>query len=61
MDTNPAPYQPPRVVEAGAWRHPLPGETTAQYQDRLSHSCYRCGVHIRDMDALDAHEQACTG
>ena len=31
-------------------------ETSAQWQDRLSHTCWKCGTFIVDRDALDQHE-----
>ena len=36
-------------------------ETPAEWGQRVSHSCYRCGQYDEDMIALDAHESAHEG
>ncbi|MGW5644878.1 hypothetical protein ACWEV3_34635 [Saccharopolyspora sp. NPDC003752] len=37
-----------------------PGETRHQQLERLSRSCYHCGVEIRDRQELNEHEDAHT-
>lgn len=54
MDADPPLYMPPTLR---TWRIQRPDETTLQYQDRLSHSCWMCGHYERDMAKLDEHEQ----
>lgn len=68
MNTNPAPYVPPQQGQVlpdraylKPWQHRRPGETTEQFQDRTSHSCWKCGREIRDMATLDTHETTCRG
>lgn len=36
-------------------------ETRKQLLDRLSQSCYRCGMQIADQAKLAYHEDTCTG
>lgn len=52
------------VAYRDAWRSHMfrrAGETAAQHEVRLTHSCYRCGHFERDNEVLDAHEQGCRG
>ena len=69
--TNPIdrarPYVPPeqrgaasRRAYAKVWMEPKRGETEAERQDRLAHSCCYCGLFLVDSAVLDAHEDRCT-
>lgn len=64
---NAQPYRPPplnprRVIggpvesEAKPWLALRPGESRRQWHKRLSHTCYRCGLHEKDRERLDRHE-----
>lgn len=49
--------------ESGArkpWLNRRAGETQAQHDHRISHSCYNCGAFIVDMEALNRHEDECS-
>lgn len=39
------------------WLRRREGETALEHRERLSHTCYACGVYMVDMSALDAHEE----
>lgn len=65
----PRPYvppfaQPPKPAEDASERRPWlkqrDGETQAEYDHRISHSCYNCGRYIKDRDKLNQHEDQCS-
>ncbi len=64
-----APYVPPdsrpgRIRNESdprkAWLKRRQSETEAQYDYRISHSCYNCGTFIVDKQALNLHEDECS-
>jgi hypothetical protein len=64
-----APYVPPdsqpasprnKVDPRKPWLKRRPGETKAQYDYRIHHSCYNCGTFIVDTQALNLHEDECS-
>jgi len=69
VSDSPRPYVPPDVVaprrcsnEAARkpWLTRREGETKAQYDWRISHSCYNCGTVIADDALLNGHEDDCS-
>lgn len=61
-----APYQPPSLrshefrqpegSHVRPWMLKRDGETVPEWARRTHHTCWRCGVQLADMRALDAHE-----
>lgn len=46
--------------ERKPWLTRRAGEARAQYDHRISHSCFNCGTFIVDRNALDLHEDECS-
>jgi hypothetical protein len=65
--SSPTPYVPrtaagviagPVEDKSRPWLALRPRETKAEWHERTSHSCWRCGRYEPDNAALDAHEAA---
>lgn len=55
--TNPAVIGAPVDDDkAHPWRALRPFETRIEWQERMSHTCWRCDYFDEDNEALDAHE-----
>jgi hypothetical protein len=57
-DSRPAPTRK-KVDPRKPWLKRRPGETKAQYDHRIHHSCFNCGTFIVDTQALNVHEDEC--
>lgn len=50
------PADSPEVIERKPWLQRRTEETSVDYDFRISHSCYNCGMFIVDSAALNQHE-----